>query len=151
MFLTYWLVHSGPGHLLGNLAVLTWFSLSIGPRLRRRETWEIWIISVFGGALAFGYLSTSYSPAIGASGGVFGLLGAFIVLDFRAARGRSGLARAGARTAGICALIVMLSFLDYLLRDAILAWQAHLGGFFAGAALTWAILARSGKTPTCLR
>ncbi len=143
MFATYWLIHSGPGHLLGNLGVLAWFGISIGPRLRRRETWEIWIASVLGGGLAFGYLSTSYSPVIGASGGVFGLLGAFVVLDFRSSRGRTGLARAGARTAVICALIVALSILDYILRDAILAWQAHLGGFLAGAALTWAISAGS--------
>lgn len=139
MFATYWLVHAGPAHLFGNLAIIGWFGLRVGPRLERTKSWEIWAVSVLGGGVAFGLLGPGYSPMIGASGGLFGLLGAFVVLDYREAHGLDGAARAARRTALICAAIAGLSVLDYILRDAVLAWQAHLGGFIAGAALAAAL------------
>lgn len=139
MFATYWLVHAGPAHLIGNLAVLGWFALRTGPALRRSEMLEIWMASVLGGAVAFGVLSQSISPMIGASGGVFGLLGAYVVLEHGATRAVSGAGAAFRRTGLICAAILGLSLVDFILRDAVLAWQAHLGGFLTGGLLTWTI------------
>ena len=135
MFFSYWMIHAGPGHLAGNLAVLAWFAYRIGPALRPIETCEIWGASVLGGAAAFGLLAPSYAPMIGASGGVFGLLGSFVVIDFRIARSRQNLASASMRTLAVCTALIALSILDYVLRDAVLAWQAHMGGFLTGAAI----------------
>ena len=45
----------------------------------------------------------------------------------------------------VCAGILILSLIDFVLRDALLAWQAHLGGFVAGAVLTRALATR--ETP----
>ena len=142
MFFTYWLVHSGPIHLLGNLSVMAWFAVRIGPDLDRSQTLQIWMASILGGAVAFGALSQSLTPMVGASGGVFGLLGAYTVID-HAERARDGGSRAaGIRTALVCAGILILSLIDFVLRDALLAWQAHLGGFVAGAVLTRALATR---------
>ncbi len=147
MFATYWLIHAGPGHLAGNLAVLGWFAWRTGPELRPVETLEIWMASVLGGAVAFGVMSESISPMIGASGGVFGLLGCHVALDHGTTRTDVGARAAWRRTALICAAILALSAVDFVLRDAVLAWQAHLGGFLTGALLTWTIVPRAGSHP----
>ncbi len=140
MFATYWIVHAGLAHLFGNVAAVLWFSWRIGPDLRPMQTLEIWLGSVLGGAITFGFLSESISPMIGASGGVFGLCGAFVILDHYERRQMSGARAAIFRTALICTAILVLSQIDLALRDAVLAWQAHLGGFIVGALLTFLIV-----------
>lgn len=137
MFASYWLIHASPGHLLGNLLVIGWFGARIGPDLRRSEMAEIWLGSVLGGAIAFGVLSQSISPMIGASGGVFGLLGAYVAIDHAERRRDRGRRAAAMRTGLLCAVILALSLVDFTLRDAVLAWQAHLGGFVTGLILSW--------------
>lgn len=140
MFGTYWLIHAGPAHLIGNLAIMGWFSWRIGPYLRPAETLEIWLASVLGGAVVFGFLSQSISPMIGASGGVFGLLGAVVVIDNAMRRCDFGVRSARLRTVFICVGLFALSLVDFTLRNAVLAWQAHLGGFLIGVALTAALV-----------
>ena len=134
----------GPLHLAGNLLVLAWFALRMGPDLRRSETIEIWMGAVLGGALAFALLSQSSAPMIGASGGVFGLLGAYVVIDHNDRHRDAGRRAAVLRTALVCGTLLILSLVDFTLRDSVLAWQAHLGGFVTGAALTLA-LAPTGR------
>lgn len=136
MFATYWIVHGGLLHLLGNLGALIWLGVRLVPDLRPLDTCGIWVASVLGGAVAFALLHSGPSPMIGASGGVFGLLGAWTVLDHRETRRGSSRRGALLRTAAICGAVLALSVLDVVLRQAALAWQAHLGGFLAGAALT---------------
>lgn len=135
MFATYWVVHGGLVHLLGNLGGLVWLGARLAPDLRPLETCEIWAASVMGGAIVFALLHTGSAAMIGASGGVFGLLGAWAVFDHRETRRRTSLRRAALRSAGICIAVLLLSVLDAALRQSALAWQAHLGGFLAGAAL----------------
>lgn len=139
MFATYWLLHAGPAHLAGNLAVIAWFAVRAGPDLRRTESVEIWMASVLGGGIAFGILSRSIQPMIGASGGVFGLLGAYLALDHAATRAADGARRAALRSGAICGVLLVLSVVDFALRGGVLAWQAHLGGFVTGAVLTVAL------------
>lgn len=141
MFATYWLIHSGPVHLLGNLGVMAWLGQRLSPALSPMSTWAIWFASVLGGAAVFGLLSHAANPMIGASGGVFGLLGAYVVVDYLAARRSRPPLRAAAQTAAICVAIVLLSMVDLIMRHAVLAWQTHLGGFLAGAAVTVAVRA----------
>lgn len=136
MFATYWIVHGGLVHLLGNLGGLAWLAPRLSSDLTLLETCEVWVASVMGGAIAFALLHHGPTPMIGASGGVFGFLGAFAVIDHRAARRRTTARQASLRTAMICLAILVLSLLDLALRQAALAWQAHLGGFLAGVVLT---------------
>jgi membrane associated rhomboid family serine protease len=69
---------------------------------------------------------------VGASGAVFGLAGGWWVADLRA--GAPGLRRA-LRAAGL----VLAAAIGNVLMDAFtpggIAWQTHLGGALAGAAL----------------
>lgn len=147
MFATYWLIHAGPIHLAGNIALIGWFARQIGPALRPSETVEIWVGSVLGGGIAFGALSHSFSPMIGASGGAFGLLGAYVAIDHVDSLRTRGVRYARIRTGIICIVILTLSLVDFTLRDAVLAWQAHLGGFVTGLVLTLATGAASRQSP----
>lgn len=147
MFATYWLIHSGPTHLLGNLLMIFWFARRIGPDLRPVEMLEIWLASILGGAIMFGLLSQSCSPMIGASGGVFGLLGAFVVIAHAEVRHASSRRAAILQTVALCVGIMALSLVDFTLRNAVLAWQTHLGGFLAGAIVTWTIVPENRIAP----
>ncbi|WOI58392.1 rhomboid family intramembrane serine protease [Palleronia sp. LCG004] len=132
MFGTYWVVHAGIPHFLGNMAILFWLERRLTRHFRAGAVWEIWWASVLGGAIAYSVLYPSLAPMVGASGGVFGLVGAFVVLNHRDAIAR-GARLAAIKTGLLCLLLTVLSVADYVLRDAILAWQAHLGGFVGGA------------------
>lgn len=132
MFATYWVVHAGFLHFLGNMAILAWLERRISRQFRVSAVWEIWVASVLGGAIAYSVLLPSLAPMVGASGGVFGLVGAVVVLSHRDAIAR-GVRFVAIRTGLLCLGLAALSTADYLLRDTILAWQAHLGGFLGGA------------------
>lgn len=133
MFLTYWLVHTGPVHLLGNLLVLLWISLKLSPRLYATDTWLIWTSSVVGGGVAFALLGSGPASMVGASGGVFGLIGALIAIGYRYTGRSPALLGAAALKAGLaCLALLLLSLADIYVRGPVLAWQAHLGGFLGG-------------------
>lgn len=134
MFFSYSFLHAGISHLAGNAAALVW----LGPMVARQlRPWAIFVLygaSVLGGALAFGAMSTSASPMVGASGAVFGLAGAALVLaclDRPDKAWRWGLGGTG--------LLVALNALIWWIQDGQLAWETHLGGFVVGAALAWAL------------
>lgn len=137
MILSYSFLHAGPGHLLGNLAGL--WTLAGVPVLRagRWRLPAVWAAGVAGGGLAFGFLATSPAPMIGASGAVFGLVGAWWWADTTRPGTPSGpsLPRRLLRAGGLCLLLAALNVAMYATSAAGVAWETHLGGFLAGAAL----------------
>jgi rhomboid protease GluP len=146
MFLSYAILHAGPVHLIGNLGALVW----LGPRVAvgggAGRFLMIWIGSAIGGGLAFGLMTSSPAPMIGASGAVSGLAGAWIVQDWQDRR-RAGMALGHATwpALGMLALLVVINLIAWISEDGVLAWQTHLGGTLAGAALAavWRGPARS--------
>lgn len=128
MFFTYSWLHSGPSHLLGNMAVLVWIGLMVVERLGRAGFLLAWTLSALGGAAIFGLLSTSPSPMVGASGALFGLMGVMVALNYRADR---NLGRALLMSGGL----VVLNMVTLVLQGGVLAWQTHLGGYLTGLAM----------------
>jgi membrane associated rhomboid family serine protease len=63
------------------------------------------------------------TPAVGASGAVFGLFGALLVLN----------RKLGRSSAGMYATLVINAVLGFVIPNV--AWQAHLGGFLTGCAV----------------
>ena len=63
-------------------------------------------------------------PVLGASGAIFGMLGALLVL----------IRRFGGNATQIMVVIGINLVIGFVLPN--IAWQAHIGGFIAGAALT---------------
>jgi len=106
-----------------------WALWVVGPPLERLlgrvRFLGVYIVSALGGSV-FYYLiaAPNAGPAIGASGAIFGLFGAWFVVSRRLR------VNAGA-VVGLIVLNLVISF-----TVAGIAWQDHVGGLIAGSALT---------------
>lgn len=125
MFLSYSLLHSGILHLLGNMAMLLWVGPGLAARVGQVGFLLLWIGSVLGGGIAFGAMASATTPMVGASGAVFGLIGAIVMLDY-VLTGRYG------KALGITAGLALLNVVTLISENGLLAWQTHLGGSVAG-------------------
>lgn len=126
---------SGFLHSLGNLShlPLNMFSLylfgqALEPILGRWKFLSTYLLSILGGSAAvhliarfwgdYGDMTTS---VLGASGGVFGLFGAFFAL-----------ARARRQSTSGIMVLVAINFVYGLMFPGV-SWEAHLGGLVTGA------------------
>lgn len=153
-FLTYMFVHGDPFHLLVNSAWLLAFGTPVARRLGSVRFLVFSLLCGIAGALTFlAFNPGLLAPMVGASGAVSGLMGGLLRFLFNTFdRGRAGVVPEGARqvprmdlsemlqdrrvltTIGIW---VALNFLFSLgigdfAEPGTIAWEAHLGGFFAG-------------------
>ena len=134
MFITYAFLHSGPGHLIGNMLTLLWLGPTVVARLGTGRFTLLYFISMLGGGAVFGLLSRSPSPMVGASGAIMGLAAAWIVWDWQDRRQDGIRGWAAARWAvGATLALAVLNLVMWYWLDGVLAWQTHLGGFVAGA------------------
>jgi membrane associated rhomboid family serine protease len=121
-----------PGNAsLGILDILfnMWALYVVGPGLERllghARFLVVYLASALGGAALYYWLAAPNQPAVGASGAIFGLFGAWFVVSQKL--------RLNPRP--IVMLIVLnlvLSFVGY----KIIAWQDHIGGLITGGLLT---------------
>jgi len=140
MFLTYAWLHGGLGHLAGNLLVLGWLGPLIAARMGAWGVAAVWLAATLGGAAAFGALTTSPAPMVGASGALFGLAGALIICDGRARRrAGTGLVRTTTTALGLGLGLAAFNLAAWVMLSGQLAWETHLGGALAGAtvAMLW--------------
>ena len=130
--LGYALLRGGWRHLLMNGVALLSFGNLVTRYMGIGVTMTVLIVSAFCGALAFGLIAQTGLPMLGASGAVFGLLGVYIAWQERALRlsGRSRMPILR-QVLGLAAINLLL----YFGLGGLLAWEAHLGGFIAGALL----------------
>ena len=131
MFLTYSVLHAGLGHLVGNMMSLAVLGDLVGAKLGGRGLIRLYAGCALGGAVAFGLLSHSPAPMIGASGAIFGLAGALTVWDAQARRAAGLWNRGPLLALGLAVLNLIL----WWNAAGNLAWETHFGGFVAGAAL----------------
>lgn len=115
---------SNPLHVLLNMYSLYVFGTLLEPMLGRLRFLAVWLISIFGGSVAVMFLNTPDTWVIGASSGVFGLMAAYFVV----------LRAIGQSSQGMMGLIAINLVFGFLMPGV--SWQAHLGGLFAGGALT---------------
>ncbi|MBM9596181.1 rhomboid family intramembrane serine protease [Roseitranquillus sediminis] len=130
MFVTYAFLHGGLVHLAVNMLTLYSVGQLVISRVGQMRFLLLYAVSAFGGALGFAALSTSYQPMVGASGALFGLVGAWIAWDYIDRFG------SGAPLLPVLRPILTLILLNVVLYYAMggfLAWETHLGGFLAGA------------------
>ncbi|MGH3157582.1 MAG: rhomboid family intramembrane serine protease, partial [Streptosporangiaceae bacterium] len=85
----------------------------------------IYLASAIGGSIMYYYLAPPSVPALGASGAIFGLLGAWFVVS----------KRLGLDSRWLVTIVLLNLVFDLALRSQI-AWQAHVGGLLTGALLT---------------
>jgi len=119
----------GPLDIIFNM----WALILVGPALERTlgpaRYLTVYLVSAVGGSVVYYYLAPFYQPALGASGAIFGLLGAWFVVARRL--------RLDSRW--LVTIVVLNLGFDLLLRSQI-AWQAHVGGLLAGGLLTAAFV-----------
>jgi len=129
MFVTYAFLHSDFWHLAGNMVTLLFLGDIAIRRVGQGGLVILYVVSAFGGAAAFGLLTSSSSPMVGASGALFGLAGAWQYWEWsdRRRRGQSGWP-VWRTVFGF----VLLNLLLWVLMDGLLAWETHLGGFVVG-------------------
>lgn len=129
MFFTYGFLHSGWVHLVVNMITLA----SVAPLvLDRVSLWKgafIYTFSILGGAVGFAVLSDSYRPMVGASGALFGLVGAILAWEYVDRFAFRAKMWPVLRAIGF---LIALNVVLYFAMDRLLAWEAHLGGFVAG-------------------
>jgi len=119
--LTAGFLHGNLIHLATNMLSLYWLGIPLERILGRGRMLTIYLLSLLGSSVAVLLFSAPVSLTIGASGAVYGLMGALLAtfrrlkLDLRP-------------LAVVLALNVFITF-----SVPGLSWQGHLGGFVVGA------------------
>lgn len=140
-FITSAFAHGSLMHIAFNMYALWVMGTYLEPMLGRARFLAIYLLSAFGGSVFYLLLAAPqtyeeavafgpgmwWTPAVGASGAVFGLFGAFLVLQ----------RRLGRSAAGMYVVIGINAVIGFVLPN--IAWQAHLGGALTGAAAAAAI------------
>ncbi|MFF1882172.1 rhomboid family intramembrane serine protease [Pseudarthrobacter sp. NPDC058196] len=140
--LTSAFLHS-PGnllHILLNMYTLWIFGQALEPMLGRLRFLALFLVSALGGSVGYLLLTPLYVPGqqlsgvVGASGAIFGLFGAMLLVQ----RQRGG------DTRQLWVLIAINGVIGFLVPQ--IAWQAHLGGLITGG-LCAAVLAYTPRGP----
>ena len=109
-----------------DIAFNMWALYIVGPGLEQLlgkvRFLAVYLLSAVGGSVLFYYLAPQNQPALGASGAIFGLFGAWFVVSRRL--------RLDSR--GIVMLIAINLAFSFIYRSTI-AWQDHVGGLITGA------------------
>ncbi len=121
--LTSAFMHGSWLHIIFNMYTLYIFGQVIEPMLGRARYLALYLIAAFGGSVAVLLFSGPTTSVVGASGAIYGLMGAYFVL-LRAIGERSG------QLTGLIAINLVFSFLN-----PGISWQAHIGGLAVGAAV----------------
>jgi membrane associated rhomboid family serine protease len=122
-------LHEPPGSGIGILHIVfnMWALIVVGPALERLlgrvRYLAIYLVSALAGSVLFYVVAAPAASALGASGAIFGLFGAWFVLGRRL--------RLDVRQ--IILLIVINLGISFAVPG--IAWQAHVGGLIAGAGL----------------
>lgn len=115
-------LHGGIIHLLFNMAILFQLGSAFEARLGRARFIGIYLLSLVGGSMGAMLLQAPTQAALGASGAVFGLMGAVVVLS---RRGRSPI------ESSVGGLLVLNLIITFVIPG--ISIGGHLGGLVAGA------------------
>ena len=129
MFVTYAFLHGGLFHLAGNAVVTLALAGIVVARSSDRGFVVLFLTGAIGGGIGYALLGPPNAPMVGASGAVFGLIGAWKYWEYLDRR------RYGAEMKPLWMSLVGLALLNVVLwwfLGGLLAWEAHLGGFIAG-------------------
>lgn len=134
--LTSGFTHISIIHLGFNMVVL-WL---IGPQLNHyfgtARFVGLYLVSILAGSLLSLWASPDNTFGVGASGGLFGLLGALLVVSLL----RGGDVRRILLLLGVNAVFTVWG-------AGVISWQAHLGGFVGGCLATYGLLKMDGRPP----
>jgi len=116
-------MHGSIWHLLFNMYSLFIFGPIIEHLVGRVRFLALYLLAAFGGSVAVLVLAPSQA-VVGASGAIFGLLGAFFIIQRRLGGNNTGLV-----------VLIGLNLVIGFIPGMSISWQAHIGGLIAGAAV----------------
>ena len=116
-------LHASPLHLLMNMFLLYLLSKELEPAVGHVRFGLIYAVSLLGGSLGVLLLAPN-DVTLGASGAIFGLMGALVVLQLRA--------KQNPWNSGLGGLIVINLIITFAVPG--ISIGGHLGGLIAGAA-----------------
>ncbi|GGH44494.1 rhomboid family intramembrane serine protease [Microbacterium album] len=125
------LVHSGFLHVALNLLSVWIIGRLLEPTIGRWRFLALYLISAVGGSVAVALLSFN-TPVVGASGALFGMLGALVVI------GR----QLGGNVTGVLIILGINLAVGFVFGG--ISWEAHVGGLIAGL-LVGLIFARTRR------
>ncbi|MEU4198545.1 rhomboid family intramembrane serine protease [Streptomyces sp. NPDC045470] len=126
--LTAAFLHQEPMHIIFNMLSLWWLGPPLEAALGRVRFIGLYLLSALGGSALSYLLAAQNQPSLGASGAVFGLLGATAILMRRLSYDMRPV------------LILLALNLVFTFAWPNIAWQAHVGGLVVGAAVTYGIV-----------
>ena len=121
--LTSGFAHASWLHLLVNLYSLWIFGEALEQALGAKKYLTLYLLSIVGGSVAFFFFSDGW--VVGASGGIFGLMGAYFIV----------MRAMGYRSTQMLMLIGLNVIIGF--TSTSIAISAHLGGLATGAAIAW--------------
>ena len=121
-------LHGSIIHLLFNVYILWVIGSQLESIVGKTKFIIIYFISLLGGSLASYLFSPFGSYSIGASGAIFGLMGAMLIVG----------TKRNLDISQITTLVVINVVIGFVLSG--IDWRAHLGGLAAGAVITWVLI-----------
>ncbi len=118
--LTSLFVHAGIFHIGLNMLALYLFGPSIEALIGRFRFLSLYLLSGLGGSVAVLWLGQG-NAVLGASGAIFGLLGAYFIIQ----------RKLGGNTVQLLVVIGLNLAMGFFIPG--IAWQAHVGGVVVGA------------------
>jgi membrane associated rhomboid family serine protease len=128
-------LHAGPIHILFNMLMLWWFGQALEAAVGRARFLGIYIVGALAGSAGALVLSGEFVNTVGASGAVFGILGAGLVLE-----------RRQIYVFGGGALFVVVLNVAFTFAVSNISIGGHLGGLVGGI-LSMLALSAAGRHP----
>lgn len=126
--LTAVFLHQQPIHIAFNMLSLWWLGGPLEAALGRARYLTLYLLAGLGGSALSYLLAAQNQPSLGASGAIFGLLGATAVLMRRL--------RYDMRP--VIALLVLNLFFTFTWSN--ISWQAHVGGLVVGTVVAYGMV-----------
>jgi len=134
-------VHVNPVHLLINLLVLTVLGRQLERILGAGRLLLILLVSTLAGALTSLQLSSA-DVVVGASGGIFGLFGAYVYIRWRFKAAIPG--SSDTMSSVQIAVVLVLELIFDLTNEGVDLWS-HVGGFVGGLAYAYTLSQLQGS------
>ncbi|KOT64538.1 MULTISPECIES: rhomboid family intramembrane serine protease [Streptomyces] len=126
--LTAVFLHQAPMHIIFNMLSLWWLGPPLEAAFGRVRFLALYLLSGLGGSALSYLLAAQNQPSLGASGAIFGLLGATVIL----------MRRLNYDMRPVLILLALNLVFTFAWPD--IAWQAHVGGLVMGAAVTYGMV-----------
>lgn len=121
MFTTIF-AHASILHIALNMYTFWLFGIIMEPMLGRVRYLVLFLLSGWAGSLGVMFLASPFQPVVGASGAIFGMVAALMVIQ----------RHTGGPVRQLLVLVAINLVIGFIPAFGI-AWQAHLGGLIGGA------------------